>query len=272
MTRTSSTRTIVFDLDGTLVDSLPDLLASCNRIMAQKGFETFNITEIQPMVGDGAKALVSRIMAARAQAATDQDLHDFLADYMANVAIHTRPYPGVAATLDHLAANGWRLAVCTNKPAAAARLVLAELNLLAPLAAVAGGDSYPTRKPDPAHLLATIADAGGDPAHAIMVGDHHNDMAAAQAANLPAIFVTWGYGLPTMAGNAPLAHTLDDVVRLAEAALPHLEPTAAPHSPRSPPPEPQASLFAPAKPSPPPPSAPSPRPAAPKPGRATRPP
>jgi phosphoglycolate phosphatase len=104
-----------------------------------------------------------------------------------------------------LRAAGWRLAVCTNKPAAPAITLLRALNLAEHFASVGGGDSYTVRKPDPAHLLATLRDAGGDPDHAVMIGDHRNDMVAASGAGVPAIFAGWGYGTPDMAGNAPIA-------------------------------------------------------------------
>ena len=208
------TRILVLDLDGTLVDSVPDLLASCNRVMARRGLAPFTAPEVTAMVGDGAPALVGKLMAARNRPATPADLDDFLSDYMAHPAALTRPYPGAAAALDHLAAAGWTMAVCTNKPEAAARLLLGELGLLPRFAAIAGGDTYAVRKPDPGHLLQTIAAAGGAAAGAVMVGDHHNDMAAAHAAGVPAIFAAWGYGPSAMAHGNPVVASFADLVRL----------------------------------------------------------
>lgn len=214
------TRTLLLDLDGTLVDSVPDLLASCNRIMALRGFAPLSRADITPMIGDGAAALLQRIMAARGQEATPADLHAFLDDYMAHVADHTCAYPGVAETLTCLAAAGWHLAVCTNKPVMPARAVLAKLGLLDRFAAIGGGDSYPARKPDPAHLLATLADAGGAPGMAVMVGDHYNDVASAHAAHIPCIFAAWGYGPISMGATAnAVAHTFTDVPEMAKALL-----------------------------------------------------
>ena len=214
------TRTLLLDLDGTLINSAPDLLASCNRVMTPRGFAPFTLAQITPMIGDGAATLVARIMAARDQPSTPDDLRAFLADYLAHPVEHTHPYPGVPETLDLLSRTGWRLAICTNKPEAAARAILDHLGLSRHFPAIGAGDTYPVRKPDPGHLLATLAAAGGDPATAIMVGDHHNDVAAAHAAQLPCIFVTWGYGPPTMGAQAEaLAHAFTEIPNLAEQIL-----------------------------------------------------
>lgn len=197
--------TAVFDLDGTLVDSLPDLLGACNRFMAARGMAAFTAAEVRPMVGDGAAALVGSIMAARGRVATEADFCALVADYLAHVADETRPFAGVEAGLDRLAAAGWRLAVCTNKPERPARAVLLALGLLDRFAAVCGGDTFAERKPAAAHLLGTIAAAGGDVARAVMVGDHRNDVAAGVAAGVPVVFAGWGYGPPAMGAGARVA-------------------------------------------------------------------
>ncbi len=212
-------RTLLLDLDGTLVDSVPDLLASCNRIMAARGLAPFAMPEVTAMVGDGAPALVRKIMEARGRVATPKDLEDLLADYIAHGAALTRPYPGALDAMDRLAADGWRLAICTNKPVSAARALLSELGLLPRFAAIGGGDSYPARKPDPSHLLATLAAAGGTPDQAVMLGDHHNDVAAASAAGIPCIFAAWGYGPLAMAAAAAVAHAFEQVPALAGSLL-----------------------------------------------------
>ncbi|HEY0419979.1 MAG TPA: HAD-IA family hydrolase, partial [Acetobacteraceae bacterium] len=120
-----------------------------------------------------------------------------------------------------LAAGGWRLAVCTNKPVGPARSLLEALGLARFFAAVGGGDSYPVRKPDPRHLLATLAEAGGDAARTLMTGDHHNDVLAAAGAGMPAIFAAWGYG-PREAGHgaAAVAESFAELPGLAERILP----------------------------------------------------
>ena len=198
------TRLAVFDLDGTLVDSAPDLHAALDRLMAARGLAPFARPEVIAMIGDGAKVLVERALAARGRAPDQAALDAFLADYGAAAAVETRPFPGIPEALDALAAQGWRLAVCTNKPKAPARDLLAALGLAHRFAALGGGDSFPTRKPDPAHLMATIAAAGGIGDGAVMIGDHHNDIRAARGAGVPALFVGWGYGPPAMAEGAPI--------------------------------------------------------------------
>lgn len=210
--------TLVLDLDGTLVDSAADLAAALSRLMAARGLAGFSRDEVAAMVGDGAAALLARAFAARAVAMDEGALAAFLADYGAHAAVLTRPYPGVPATLAALAGAGWRLAVCTNKPVAPARALLGALGLDGFFAAVGGGDSFAVRKPDPGHLLATIAASGGDPARAVMVGDHHNDLAAAQAAGVPAIFAAWGYGAAPD-GDGVVATTFAAVPALAAGLL-----------------------------------------------------
>jgi phosphoglycolate phosphatase len=214
-------RTLVFDLDGTLVDTVPDLAAALNRLMASRGLPPFTHSEVAGMLGDGAAALVRRAFAARARPSDTAALDEFLADYGANAARESRAYPGVDATLSLLAAHGWRLAICTNKPEAHARGLLAALGLDHYFAAIGGGDSFPTRKPDPAHLLATIAAAGGTVASALLAGDHRNDVTAAAGAGIPCIFAAWGYGAPPIAKDAAVvASRFTEVPDLAERLRP----------------------------------------------------
>ena len=212
------TPTLVLDLDGTLVDSIPDLLASLNRLMARRGMVPFVAAEVRPMIGDGAGVLVRRALAARGAVANEDDMRFLLADYTANVAAESVLFPGVAAGLHAMRDLGWRLAVCTNKPAVPARALLAALGVDGLFAAVGGGDSYATRKPDAGHLLSTLADAGGDRAAAVMVGDHDNDLVAARGAGVPGVFAAWGYGVPTVAVDAR-AGSFADLVALAPGLL-----------------------------------------------------
>lgn len=213
-------RTALFDLDGTLLDSAPDLHAALDRLMARLGLPGFARAEVVAMVGDGTRALVERALAARGRSFDAAALDAFLADYTAHAAVATRPFAGVPEALDALAAAGWRLAVCTNKPEAATRALLGALGLLGRFAAIGAGDSFPARKPDPAHPLATLRLAGGDPAAAVMIGDHRNDVAAAAAAGLPCVFVAWGYGPPAMAeGAAALARAPEELPALLPRVL-----------------------------------------------------
>ncbi|MCQ4159306.1 phosphoglycolate phosphatase [Roseomonas sp. GC11] len=209
-------RTVIFDLDGTLVDSLPDIQAALNRLMASRQLAPFPRETVARFIGDGVAVLVRRAFAAHGRAPDETALADFMADYEAHASAETRLFPGMAAALDALDAAGWRLAVCTNKPEKAARLLLEDLGLAGRFAALGGGDSFPVRKPDPAHVLATLRAAGGEGGQAVMVGDHHNDIAAGRGAGLPVVFCAWGYGLPEMADGAPVAAETGALVGILE--------------------------------------------------------
>lgn len=210
-------RTLLLDLDGTLVDSVPDLAASLNRLMAARGLPPFAMPEVAGMVGDGVRVLLARAFAARGGAPDAQDLDAFMTDYAAHLTDATRPYPGAATALERLRGAGWSIAVCTNKPEALARGVLDGTGLLPLVSAIGGGDSFPVRKPDPGHLRATLARAGGDAAAALMAGDHRNDIHAARAAGIPAVFAAWGYGAPGMEDGADAVAA--DFAELTEIAL-----------------------------------------------------
>jgi phosphoglycolate phosphatase len=197
--------TILFDLDGTLVDSAPDIATALNRVLASAELAPFSLPEVTAMIGDGARVLVERALAARARPFDAALLDAFIASEEVHEARSTRPFDGVPEVLEALASAGFRLAVCTNKPEAPARSLLASLGLGRFFAAVGGGDSFPVRKPDPGHLLGTLRLAGEADGRAVMIGDHHNDMAAARGAGVPAIFAGWGYGPAAMAAGAPVA-------------------------------------------------------------------
>jgi phosphoglycolate phosphatase len=200
-------RTLLLDLDGTLVDTVPDLAAALNRLMISRGLAPFSRRETELMIGDGVTVLVGRAFAARGGSPDAQAVADFSRDYGAHAADESRPFPGIPAFLRDHAAAGWRLAICTNKPESAARTLLDSLGLMPMLSAIGGGDSFPVRKPDPAHLLATLRAAGGEPAGAVMVGDHANDVVAARGAGIRSVFVTWGYGPIEMAKGADAVAT-----------------------------------------------------------------
>ncbi|MFT8243206.1 phosphoglycolate phosphatase [Roseomonas sp. BN140053] len=196
-------RICLLDLDGTLLDSAPDLHAALDRLMARRGLPGFSRPEVHAMIGDGVRVLVERALAARGRAFDPAAATEFLTDYEAHAADATRPFPGIPEALAALRAAGWRLAVCTNKPEHPARLVLAATGLLPLLDAVAGGDTFPTRKPDPGHLLGTLGRMGvAEVAGAVMLGDHGNDVRAARAAGIVPLFAEWGYGNPAMAEGA----------------------------------------------------------------------
>ena len=196
-------RLAVFDLDGTLLDTAPDIHMAVNRRLAVLELAPLGLPEVTSMMGDGARALLERAFSARGVPVPDGALAAFIADPDLEGGPLTQLFPGIDALLGELVAEGWRLAVCTNKPAAPARAVLAHFGIGGKFRAVGGGDSFASRKPDPAHLLATMGLAGGG--RAVMIGDHANDMLAARGAGIPAVFAGWGYGAAWMAGDNPVA-------------------------------------------------------------------
>jgi phosphoglycolate phosphatase len=214
-------RSLLLDLDGTLVDTVPDLAAALNRLMQQRGLAPFSLPEVALMIGDGVAVLVGRAFAARGRDQDNQALPEFNHDYAEHLADASRPFPGIPDFLRAFSDAGWRMAVCTNKPEAAARKLLGALDLLRYIAAVGGGDSFPVRKPDPAHLLATLKEIDGDPASTAMVGDHRNDVAAAKGAGVKSVFVTWGYGpIATGQGADAMANDLTELTRELRLLVP----------------------------------------------------
>jgi phosphoglycolate phosphatase len=186
----------VFDLDGTLVDSLPDLAIALNKLLAEEGRRRLAPDEVRVMVGEGALRLVERAFAATGAPADQAGpalVTRFLAHYEGNAAEHTRLFPGAHEALRRLAADGWRLAVCTNKPYRPSMEILDALGVAPLFAAVLGGDSAPFRKPDPRHLAATLDSMGATPDEAVFVGDSPNDLGAARGLGVPVALVTFGY-------------------------------------------------------------------------------
>lgn len=183
---------VIFDLDGTLIDSAPDLRAALNRTLAAAGLAPLSLAEVTSMIGDGAKILVERAFAARGVVAAPTHLAAFLADYEAHAVVETVVYPGIFTALETLTQAGYVLGVCTNKPEAAAGQVLAGLKLARYFSGLTGGDTTPYKKPDPRHLAAALEAIGTE--RAVMIGDHENDMKAAAGLGIPGIFAAWGYG------------------------------------------------------------------------------
>ena len=186
---------LVFDLDGTLVDSVPDLTNTLNKVLHERGYAPLTRAEVAPMVGDGVPALVARGFRARGggDAEAAEALPHYIRLYEANATALTRPYPGVRETLEELRGRGYRTAVCTNKLQQATMAVLEGLDLAGLFDGVAGGDRYPVRKPDPGHLLGMVAELGGSAKHAAMIGDSENDAAVAHAASIPLVLMRYGY-------------------------------------------------------------------------------
>jgi phosphoglycolate phosphatase len=189
--------TIVFDLDGTLVDTAPDLAAAANHALEQAGVEPISVPLLHPFIGHGSRAMIDAGLRMRniVLSASEVDrLHDrFFAYYAENIAVLSRPFPGVVEVLDLLVQTGARLAVCTNKLENLSKSLLHRLGLDARFAAIAGRDTFDVFKPAPGHLTGTIAMAGGRADRAVMVGDSEVDFATAAAAGVPAVGVTFGY-------------------------------------------------------------------------------
>src|SRR5215469_16396117 len=186
---------LVFDLDGTLVDSVPDLRAALNQMLGERGRRALSAPQVKRMVGDGAPALVARALAASGADPSEAvtALPRFLAIYEANAAQLSQPYPGVPETLTELRRRGFRTAICTNKPQRATIAVLQGLGLLPLFDGIAGGDRFAVRKPDPGHLLKLMSELGATPAVSAMIGDNENDAAAARAAAVPLVLMRYGY-------------------------------------------------------------------------------
>ena len=188
--------TIVFDLDGTLVDTAPDLCAALNHALGVLGRPGVPADDVRHMVGNGARKLLEKGLAATGAMTPDlveAGVVPFLAYYADHIADGSRPYPGVEAALDALAAAGSRLAICTNKPIALSKALVSALGWDGRFAANLGFDSVPVPKPDPGHLFAAIAAAGGDPDTTIFVGDSITDTTTARAAGIPVIAVSFGF-------------------------------------------------------------------------------
>jgi len=187
----------VFDLDGTLVDTAPDLVDSLNHTIAARSLEPVTYADLTHLVGHGARAMIERAFALRKAPLADGDFEPMLArfidHYKAGMPGKSTPYPGLLEALDRLADAGILLAVCTNKMESLARPLLEGLGMTARFAAITGGDTFAVRKPDAGHLLGTIRLAGGDPARSVMIGDSHNDMKVAANAGIASIAVPFGY-------------------------------------------------------------------------------
>lgn len=188
---------IVFDLDGTLVDTADDLIAALNHVLTREGAAPVAPGAARSMVGHGARMLISRGLASQDRSVSPERLEDlfqaFLAFYNEHIAVHSKIFPGVPEALDALAAQGFALGVCTNKYEAASRRLLGLMGLADRFRIICGQDTFAFCKPDPRTLLATIQAAAGDAKTSIMVGDSRTDIDTAKAAGVPVIAVDFGY-------------------------------------------------------------------------------
>ena len=188
---------VVFDLDGTLIDTAPDLIASLDHVLEAHDLPGCDAALLRPQVGFGARHMLKVAFEAAArpmdEPGLDRALDLFLAHYTDNIAVASAPFPGLVQTLEMLEAAGARLGICTNKREHLALKLLGELGLHERFAAIAGVDTFAVCKPDPGHLTETITRMGADAANAIMVGDSATDVITARAAGVPVIAVTFGY-------------------------------------------------------------------------------
>jgi phosphoglycolate phosphatase len=200
-------RTIVFDLDGTLVDTAPDLINALNFILDREGLPPVPLHAARNMIGAGARRLIERGLELEGRAVDVAGISrltgDFIEYYAAHIADASRPFDGLEDALDDLQAQGCRFAVCTNKLEWLSKLLLDRLGLSARFAAICGADTFGISKPDPAILQQTVVRAGGQLASAIMVGDAGPDIGVARRAGIPVIGVEFGYTEVPMADLKP---------------------------------------------------------------------
>ncbi|MFZ1816167.1 MAG: HAD-IA family hydrolase [Rhizobiaceae bacterium] len=190
-------RTLVLDLDGTLADTVLDLIPVLNRVTAPEGLPAIEMKNVGHVVGHGARRMIERAFSFHRRplqtGQLDRLFDLFIEDYRANIALNTVLFDGAEDALERFAKAGWLLAVCTNKQEDLSRKLLEELGVMDRFAALTGGDTFTFRKPDPRHLIKTVELAGGSPQGAIMVGDSVTDIDTALAAKIPVVAVDFGY-------------------------------------------------------------------------------
>jgi phosphoglycolate phosphatase len=201
------TATIVFDLDGTLVDTAPDLIATLNALFARKGLRPVPYAQARNMIGGGARRMIEHGLGEENVVAgageVDRLLGQFIAHYAERIADLSRPFPGLEGALDRLAAAGCNFAICTNKLEWLSVRLIARLGLTARFSAICGQDTFGVQKPHPEILRRTVARAGGCLTRAVMVGDSGNDIDTARGAGIPVVAVDFGYTQIPVAELAP---------------------------------------------------------------------
>lgn len=219
-------RCAIFDLDGTLAHTAPDLVGAANDLMAREGLPPLPVSIAETTAGFGAKALI-RAAFEHAREPFDETRVDalfqpFLDRYAARIADESHLYPGAEAALDTLAGEGWILGICTNKPEFLALELMKRLGALERFGALLGADTLAVRKPDPTHLFETISRIGGDPRRAVMIGDTDTDLKTARAAEIPCILTSFGYSHIPVARLKPdaIIDRFDQVPAALDALLP----------------------------------------------------
>lgn len=203
----SDPRAAIFDLDGTLADTAPDLIGAANDLLAEADLPPMDPARARNVAGRGGKALIARGFenagAPISPEKVDRLFPRYLDLYEARIDRESRLFPGSVSALDRLAEDGWRLGVCTNKPERLARLLLDRLGVLDRFGALLGADTLPVKKPDPRHLLETIAAVGARPERAALIGDSQTDRDAARNADVPVVLVSFGYASSAPASLRP---------------------------------------------------------------------
>ena len=189
--------TVIYDLDGTLIDSAKDMQVAVSRVLADHGLPAVSEDDVRLFMGQGSKVTMSKAFAKYGRALDDDKLSavtaEFVRYYEADPVSHTRAFAGVAEVVHRFDGLGLKQGVCTNKFERPSRMILEHLDLMPPIAGLAGADTFPVRKPDPRHILMLVERMGRTPEKAVMVGDSIHDVEAAHAAGLPAVLVSWGY-------------------------------------------------------------------------------
>ncbi len=217
--------TLVFDLDGTLVDSAPDLVATLNAILAEEGFAPVPDSVGRGYIGQGAKAMLLKGLEANGATAgageIDALYHRFIDHYVDRIAAESRPYAGVEETLDQLASDGWNLLVLTNKLEHLAFRLLDAVDLTRRFAFIAGQDTFAAPKPDPETFRRTVLAGGGTLGRAVMIGDSRTDIDTAKNADAPVVAVTFGYTDVPVREMAPdaLVDSFAEIPAAAERVL-----------------------------------------------------
>lgn len=214
---------LVFDLDGTLVDTAPDLLDSLNHVVAAEGLAPIDPAALRSHVGHGGRVMLQRAFAGQGRKVEPADLDrmvdTFVAHYAAGMPGRSVPFDGAIDCMDRFATAGFTLAVCTNKYEGLSRTLLGGLGIADRFAAICGADTFAVKKPDPGHLTGTIKMAGGEPGRAVMVGDSKTDIDTAKAAGIPVVAVDFGYALEPVATLGPdrvISHYDELTVALAD--------------------------------------------------------
>lgn len=190
-------QTVVYDLDGTLIDSARDMQVAVSNVLKDHGLPPVSEEDVRIFMGQGSKVTMNKAFTKYGKTLDDAALtavtKEFVHYYEADPISHTTAFDGVADVVAHFAKLGLKQGVCTNKFERPSRMILEHLKLMPPISDVAGADTFPVRKPDPRHILMLVERMGGDPRRTVMIGDSIHDVEAAHAAGLPAVLVSWGY-------------------------------------------------------------------------------